>query len=278
MGQIGASSSSIMVEDGDNTGKVDNRRLPRCDHRNKKLFFETSEGIMSQVVKRKIVVDLDEFKDNNRYSDEYYKFVSIDARLVSPLSYGGVITGAIVLGEKLTIGDYSEEEKDFISAVSEISAIALHKVNAIETLQDENLRFRRDLEYVNQVDEIKARIVSDVNFKRMEEIIATDFHAMGITGFTAFIDEEKNDRYVPVFTDKNDDLGLKSDKFSLSYSSSLIDYISELRENVKLDDHRRLKVITDAFPDTVHEKDDGFLDLSLQVRSQACGLSSGDEY
>ena len=254
MGQIGASSSSIMVEDGGSKGRWligDSRGVTI---RNKKLAFETSEGIMSQVVKRKTVVDLDEFKDNSRYSDEYYKFVSIDARLVSPLSYGGVIIGAIVLGEKLTIGDYSEEEKDFITAVSEISAIALHKVNAIEKLQEENLRFKRDLEYVNQVDEIKARIVSDVNLKRMEEIIASDFHEMGITGYAAFIDEEKNDRYVPVFTDKNDDLGLKADRFSLSYSSSLIDYISELRENVKLDDHRRLKVISDAFPETALKK------------------------
>ncbi len=247
MGQIGASSSSIMAVDPQNPQRWIIGDSRGVTIRNKKLYFDISEGILGQVISRRAIIDLDEFKGSTEYSEEYYKFVSVDARLLSPLIYGGNIIGAIVLGEKLTIGDYSEEEKDFIASVSEISAIALHKINIIEKLQEENGQFKTELDYIGHVESLKSRIVSSVSIRRLDEMISSEFESMGILNYAVFIDDEKNDRYEPIFIDKTDTLALRSDRFSISYGSSLAEYISELRECTKVDDHKRLKMVTDVF-------------------------------
>ncbi len=250
MGQIGTSSSSVLaVDTGDPSRWIvgDSRGVTI---RNKKMSFDTSEGIISRVISRKQIVDLDEFKDNPAFSDDYYRFISIDARLLSPMVYDGEVIGAIVLGEKLTIGDYSDAEKDFIAAVSEISAIALRKVSFIEKLRDEHARYSTELEYINHVEELKARMVSDVNLRRLDEIIGTEFQKLGILSFAVFVDDEKNERYMPLFVEKNDTLALRSKEFVLPYENSLVEYIGALKECVKVEDHRRLKVVSDAFTET----------------------------
>ncbi len=247
MGQIGTSSSSILTLDPQNPSRWIVGDSRGVTIRNKKLFFDVSEGIVSRVISRKQIVDLDEFKDQPSFSDDYYRFISIDARLLSPMVYDGEVIGAIVLGEKLTIGDYSGSEKDFITAVSELSAIALRKVSVIEKLRDEHARFGTELEYINHVEELKARMVSDVNLRRLDEMIGTEFQKLGILSFAVFVDDEKNERYVPLIVEKNDTLALRSKEFTLPYENSFVDYISALKECVKVEDHNRLKMVVDAF-------------------------------
>lgn len=247
MGQIGTSSSSILTVDPLNPSRWIVGDSRGVTIRNKKLSFDVSEGIVSRVISRRQIVDLDEFKDQPSFSDDYYRFISIDARLLSPMLYDGEVVGAIVLGEKLTIGDYSESEKDFITAVSELSAIALRKVFVIEKLKEEHDRFSTELEYINHVEELKAKMVSDVNLRRLDEMIGTEFQKLGILSFAIFIDDEKNERYVPLIVEKNDAFSLRSKEFALPYESSFVEYISALKECVKVEDHRRLKVVSDAF-------------------------------
>lgn len=247
MGQIGTSSSSVLTVDPGNTSRWIVGDSRGVTIRNKKLFFDVSEGIVARVISRKQIVDLDEFKDQPSFSDDYYRFISIDARLLSPMVCDGEVIGAIVLGEKLTIGDYSDSEKDFITAVSELSAIALRKVFVIEKLKEEHDRFGTELEYINHVEELKARMVSDVNLRRLDEMIGTEFQKLGILSFAVFTDDEKNERYVPLIVEKNDTLALRSKEFVLPYESSFVEYVGALKECVKIEDHRRLKVVADAF-------------------------------
>lgn len=247
MGQIGTSSSSVLTVDPQNPSRWIVGDSRGVTIRNKKLFFDVSEGIVSRVISRKQIVDLDEFKDQPSFSDDYYRFISIDARLLSPMVCDGEVIGAIVLGEKLTIGDYSDSEKDFITAVSELSAIALRKVSVIERLKDEHARYGTELEYINHVEELKARMVSDVNLRRLDEMIGTEFQKLGILSFAVFVDDEKNERYVPLIVEKNDTLALRSKEFVLPYESSFVEYLGALKECVKVEDHRRLKVVADAF-------------------------------
>ncbi|MCX7678000.1 MAG: diguanylate cyclase [Spirochaetes bacterium] len=250
MGQIGTSSSSIFIADPQNPTRWIFGDSRGVTIRNKKMYFDTTEGIVSRVISRKQIVDLDEFKNQPAFSDDYYRFISIDARLLSPMVCDGEVLGAIVLGEKITIGDYSDAEKEFISAVSELSAIALQKVNSIERLRDEHERFKTELEYVHHVEALKARMASDINLRRLDEMIATEFHKLGIMSYAIFIDNERNERFEPLFVEKNDTLSLRSKEFTLPYESPLVEYIAALKECVKVDDHKRLKPVIDAFSES----------------------------
>lgn len=250
MGQIGTSSSSIFVVDPQNPTRWIVGDSRGVTIRNKKMYFDTTDGIAARVIARKQIVDLDEFKNQPAFSDDYYRFISIDARLLSPLVYDGEVLGAIVLGEKITIGDYNDAEKEFITAVSELSAIALKKVIAIERLRLEHEQYKTELEYVNHVETFKAQIASDINLRRLDEIISKEFHKLGITRYAIFIDNERKEQFEALFVEKSDTLELRSKEFVLPYENSFVEYIASLKECVKVEDHRRLKFVVDAFSES----------------------------
>ncbi len=247
MGQIGASSSSILIGDVNNENRWIVGDSRGVTIRNKELFFECSEGIMMQIIGGKKIIDLDEYKNQQMYKDEYYKFVSIDGRLVSPLNYNGTVIGAVVMGDKITIGDYNDEEKDFILAVSEVSAIALHKITLMEKLQQENVRHKSELELIEYVDSLQYRMLGDTNLQRFGDMLKAQFGELGIVSYGVFIKDDRNDEYSIIYGDSDDVVHLREYNHSFPYNHPFIEFIKELKDDFIADDFRRMKIISDAF-------------------------------
>ena len=249
MGQIGASSSSIMITDSDNEKRWKIGDSRGVTIRNKDLTFDIEDSILKLLLDNKEIIDLEDFKNNQLSKDEYYKFVSIDGRLVSPLNYNGIIIGAVVMGDKITIGDYSDEEKDFIISVSEISAIALHKINTIESLQQINESQKNELALVTHVDGIKEKLISDTSLSRLKDVVHEEFNQLGIISYAAFLRSDRFDEYSLVLNERDDILGLRESNMSIRYGHPFIEYVNELKECVKIDDFKRMKVFSDTFTD-----------------------------
>ncbi len=247
MGQIGASSSSILIGDVNNESRWIVGDSRGVTIRNKELFFECSEGIMMQIISGKKIIDLDEYKNQQTYKDEYYKFVSIDGRLVSPLNYNGTVIGAVVMGDKITIGDYNDEEKDFIRAVCEVSAIALHKITLMEKLQQENVRHKGELELIEYVDSLQYRMLGDTNLQRFGDMLKAQFDELGIVSYGVFIKDDRNDEYSIFYSDSDDVIQLRDYTHSFPYNHPFIEFIKELKDDFIADDFRRMKIISDAF-------------------------------
>ncbi len=247
MGQIGASSSSILIGDVNNENRWIVGDSRGVTIRNKELFFDCSEGIMRQIISDKKIIDLDEFKSQQQYKDEYYKFVSIDGRLVSPLTYNGTVIGAVVMGDKITIGDYNDEEKDFISAVCEVSAIALHKITLMEKLQQENIRRKAELELIEYVDSLQYRMLGDANLQRFGDLLRAQFDELGIVSYGVFVKDDRNDEYSIIFGDPDDVIQLRDFTPSFPYNHPFIEFVKELKDNFYADDFKRMKIISDAF-------------------------------
>ena len=247
MGQIGASSSSIMIADSnvEKRWRIGDSRGVTI--RNKDLSFDIEDDILKKLINEKDIIDLEYHKADQRNKDEYYKFVSIDGRLVSPLNYNGKIIGAVVLGDKITIGDYSEEEKDFILSVSEISAIALHKINTIESLQRINETQKNELALVTHVDDIKEKLISDTSISRLKDVIREEFNNLGVISYAAFLKSDRFDEYTVILNDADDVLGFRENSFSIPYGHPFVEYVNELKGSVKIDDFKRMKVFADTF-------------------------------
>lgn len=247
MGQIGASSSSIMITDPDNDKRWKIGDSRGVTIRNKDLTFDVEDSILKKMLSEKYIIDLEDYKNDQANKDEYYKFVSIDGRLVSPLNYNGHIIGAVVMGDKITIGDYSEEEKDFILSVSEISAIALHRINTIEYLQKINDSQQNELNLVTHVDTIKEKLISNTSLSQLKDVIREEFSDLGVISYAAFLRSERFDEYTIILNDNDDILGLRERNFSLGYAHPFIEYVNDLKESAQVDDFKRMKVFTDTF-------------------------------
>ncbi len=254
MGQIGASSSSILIPGADDQSKWVIADFRGISVKNKELRFDSAAGILGLVVKKRELIDLDEYKNSPEHRDEYFEFVSIDARLLSPLSFDGRVYGAISLGEKITIGDYTEAEKDFITSVCEIAAIALHKLNTIEGLRGEIETESSSTSLLTQ-----ARGVIDVisrygDLNTIGGIIQTEFEQMGVQSFAVFLWDEASSSFVPRFAEAADFCSIIDSGFRLEQGSPLLTLLQENRERVLIDKLGSSDAAERSFPDSMAKK------------------------
>jgi GGDEF domain-containing protein len=247
MGQIGASSSSIMIHDPDHAGRWIIGESRGVTVRNRELYFETSDGILKQLINQKNIVDLEHYKNRPQFKDEYYKFISVDARLLAPLSCEGEVLGAVIMGDKITIGDYSDEEKDFIISMCEISAITLKKVIKTEVLIKENTGLAGWLDNIRKVDDINSRLLSCLSRRELTEMIVREFDALGVVSYGCYMYDSKEESYVLLCTDKNDVISLFDNNKRLFGDHPLVRYSGECRMTGAIEGFHKQKVIQEAF-------------------------------
>ncbi len=252
MGQIGAASSSIMVpsEDPRRWSIVDSRGVTVRDPL---LYFSTEDSIFQSVISGRELIDIEQYKDLPEHRDEYYKFISIDARLLSPMSYEGEMVGTVVLGDKITIGDYSEEEKDFIQSVCEIAAIALRKINEIEKLTDENRRYHAEIEYAKEIEAFVHRLVEGANIRGLSETIREYFEQLGISSYALFLRSEDGSEFIPLVVEEQDYLALKESGFSVQDDHPFIGYAVEHAQTTMID-FEKVVEIHELFDDRILKK------------------------
>lgn len=250
MGQIGVSSSSILVPD-----PVTKQHWRIADFRgitlkNKQLYFDSTAGILNILVKKREVLDMEDYKNIPEYRDEYFNFISVDGRLLAPLAYNGKIFGAILLGEKITIGDYTDVEKDFILSIGEIAAVALHSIDTAESLKNEIVKTNKNLEWIQSIDVLLDTVLNYTDIKIINDAVCEEFKRSGIQSFSVFIRNAKNDIFLPVIVEKEDYLSLEEANFQLDNDNQLIKYIRDIKGNIDVEDFSNIEPISAAFADS----------------------------
>jgi len=71
--------------------------------------------------------------DNGLGEDEYFKyFKSLGAEMITPLNAKGKVNGLLVLGEKMTMSDFLENEKDFLTILASLAGVAVENSRLYE--------------------------------------------------------------------------------------------------------------------------------------------------
>ncbi len=247
MGQIGASSSSIMVRSGNNVHKWVIVKSIGVTINNEDLYFNPSGGILKELFNRKKIIDIDEFKNNLELIDDYYKYISIDAKILVPLIQGYEIIGTVILGEKLDSGDYTDEDREFLNFVGEVSAIALNNINTMEMIMKVNENLSRDFGYIRDVDRFKKKIFSNMNLSRAETDLASEFDGMGITGYAVFVKNQDDKTFTPLFIDKIDNLKIRETGITFTEKSSFIKYMNKTEIPVVIFNPKESDLINEIF-------------------------------
>lgn len=247
MGQIGVSSSSILIPD-----PADPKRWFIADFRgisikNPTMLFDTSAGILGNIFKRREIIDLDVYKSTIEHADEYFKFVSIDARLISPLSYDQNIFGAVALGEKITIGDYTDAEKDFILSICEIAAVALWRINAIETTEEEARRYGSEAALWKRIDEFRTELLDHADIRSAETLSVALMRQAGVESFAVFLKNEKEKAYVPMIQDAANSPDIDISSFRIAMDHPLAVRLKEGKRPLRIEDLSPFDSVQSAF-------------------------------
>ncbi len=254
MGQIGTSSASIIIPD-----ENDRRSWAITDSRgiilkNRRVVFNTEIGILAGILGKRDIVDLDSFKSLPDFEEEYYRLISVDARLLCPLTTDGRTLGAIVVGEKITIGDFTDAEKDFMTSIAEIAAIVLKRITALEELQRFSNAYRDDIGLNSAIGDLMNTIAQCTSVESATALMQDELIRMGLQSYALFIRSEKNDEFFPILMEKEDLTGLAENKFKLAMDHPFISYLLEMKEGSRIFGFNELPVIRSAFPEQIMSK------------------------
>ena len=92
------------------------------------------------------VLDIEDIKNDGKLRDDYFKFTSVDARILTPLIKDDKLAGAILVGEKINSEDFTENEIEFLQALSEIGSSILESLHRYEKTSTELFALRIEKE------------------------------------------------------------------------------------------------------------------------------------
>jgi len=163
------------------------------------------------------------------------------------MRYDGQVYGTIVLGDKITIGDYTDAEKDFIRAVAEIAAIAFEKVHTISMMENDIENYRNEMSYFSHVKELQDELRRYTSLSHYRETVRDELSELGVLSYAVFIEDYVKDRYKIVVAEEEDSLSLEEDSFFINKNSPLTSYFADLSENTIVDEFDRMKSVKEAF-------------------------------
>lgn len=245
MGQVGASSSSIMMPSREIPDEWEIEESRGVTINKDEVVFRPHAGILKQLISRKEILDMDEFKDDTAFSDDYYNYISIDAKLLVPIMHNEEVLGAIVLGNKLNSADYTGEEKGFFNIIAEYSAFSYRTIR----FKEMNDSGSGPGSHISAVDKIRARMTAEGGIGKVREIIQDEFRELGITGFAIFIKDESSRDYGCFMTEPENRLMLDGTDFRISSTTTLIQDIAHAESPIMFNELQRSKSLIEIFTD-----------------------------
>ena len=247
MGQIGCTSSSLLVQEkhGGDRWILAVSRGVKIDTEG--LFFQIDRGILSQLNSKKNIIDVDDYRNDSALRDDYLTFLSVDARYIAPVLYGGEMIGAVLMGEKVSVEDYTDEEKEFITIVCETAGIALYSILEREKLYSEISDLKRNISEMKHVDHIQETIVHDGSLDNMESTIREEFEKQGITSYAVFGKNRKENSFSPFVTESEDFISLIESGSTIDEKTLFVRHLSRSEAPVVIDNFRTADIVKDVF-------------------------------
>ena len=268
MGQIGTSSASIMIKNPENDQWViaNSSGLKSGD----KIFsFETSTGILKNL--KKDILDIENYKNDPDYEKYYRELSSTGARLLFPWFFKGKVIGILALGNKITDEGYTTEEKNFIQAVCESSAIELSKINTFEKFKTDLEVSMTGLDFLQRISEIQEQIIKNNSIKNIKDIIITEFQKLGIIGFSIFIHDSAQNIYTAVVTSGNE---IHDSAKSIDEANGFISFIDKRIKNPRIPEFKNSEIIRSVFKETEIRMMDIFWIFPVKIGDRIIGFIS----
>lgn len=204
MGQMGSSSSSILLPDPDSPDKwviSDSRGIKAAK---KDLFFDSQSGIINELQAGKRVIDIDQYSKLSEFSGDYIKFISIDTKIVVPLLYDDEITGILTLGEKISGEDYLREDTNYLETVGRAAAHALRGLAVKKwSYKDINL-IDTEINRKRTADTLIKSFFAAQNISELKALADDFLLSNGFTSYAVYIKPEFEDKFIPALTASGD--------------------------------------------------------------------------
>jgi len=246
MGQLGVTSVSILSPSEEDSGKwiiteSTGIKIPE------EISWEVSNGILEILNSYRGVIDVEDLKNDMSLRDDYYRFISVNARLITPVVYSDNLTAVILVGEKIDSAEFTSSEVEFLHSLSEAVSSAIESKIIYEKANTELLGLRIEKEILWDVDIFQNSILSAGSVAELEDIIRKNFYSLGIETYTIFLEEDNSGDFYPAYFESEDYLEFSDSGFRVSRDNRLAGFLQNKKSSIILDNFAESNVIVETF-------------------------------
>jgi len=246
MGQLGVSSVSIISPSEEETGKwiiteSTGIKIPED------ISWEVSSGILEILDSYRGVLDVEDLKNDMGLRDDYYRFISVNARLITPIVYSENLKGVILVGEKIDMSEFTPSEVEFLHSLAEAASSAIEAKIIYEKANTELLGLRIEKEILWDVDIFQNSILSAGSVSELQEIIRKNFYSLGIESYTIFLEEEHTGDFYPAYFESEDYMSYTDSGFRIKRNNRFITFLQNKKASIILDNFSESTVVAETF-------------------------------
>ncbi|MFA5517860.1 MAG: diguanylate cyclase [Spirochaetota bacterium] len=271
MGQLGVSSASILFPLSDDMTKlviIDSSGLNISDE---SLMWDINEGILANMTQSMNIIDVDDYKDDLLLREEYYRFISIDTKLLVPMFKDEQLIGVISIGEKINGEAFNETEKEFLKSLSQMAVNVIIFVDKFEKSEIERLALRNESEVLADVDYFQNSLVNVPGAESLLDIIRKNFYSLGLESYALFIKTEK-DGYYPAFYEEKDLLQFSDSGFIIKHDNRLVSFLTKKNASIVVDNFTDSAVMSETFGSVRLEKMEQFIAYPFIIAGELTGF------
>jgi len=244
MGQMAVSSVSILISD-----ESDNIKIAHSTGVNvtDPVLWDMKSGIFKQTSFSKEIVDLDVFKDNKDFREDYYRFISIDGRLLAPVFLSNKIYGAVVIGEKIDNSLYSDMDYIFLRHLAQIFSISLDKIQKSNKTYAKFEFESNEREVFDDVESFQDNLINVKSRKDFTAYIRQAFLELGIEIFTIYSYAPALDQYIPELYEEDNVLDIVNGEPSINMGNHLIRLLQAKKTPIVIDNYSESEVLIDIY-------------------------------
>ncbi len=247
MGQLGVSSVSIITPSESESSKWTIAESTGIKLPESEISWEVSSGILEILGSYRGVLDIEDLKDDTALRDDYYRFISVNARLMTPIIYEDDLFGVVLVGEKIDSAEFTPSEIDFLHSLSEAASSAIKAKINYDNANTELLGLRIEKEILWDVDIFQNSLLSADSTEDLEDIIRKNFYSLGIESYSIFLREEHSGDFYPAYFESDDRLGLADSGFRIKKDNRFAAFILSKKASIILDNFGDSNVIVETF-------------------------------
>jgi len=272
MGQLAVSSVSIVAPSTENEKKwiiMGSHGIKISDN---DVHWAIDEGILQLLNTYKGVLDIEDIKNDINLRDDYYKFVAVDARILTPLIQDGILAGAILVGVKINSEDFTAEEIEFLQSLSDIASSIINSLSRNEKISTEIIGLRIEKEILADVELFQDSLLNVSSSKEVREVIQKSFYSLGLESYSLFMTDHPGGDYYPAYFESEDLLGFSNSGFKIRRDNRLITFLINKKSSIILENFNESSVIIDTFGKNRVAKIENFLAYPFIISGQLSGF------
>ena len=247
MGNLACSSASLISREKFNSDRWIISFSKGIQLNTDNLFFQTDRGFLSLFTKQNNIIDIDDYRDEKEFSDEYMECLSLDGRYMVPVKFNNELIAVVLLSERLDANEYSTEEAYFIATVCETAGFVLNRLLEHEKLKDEITALTSSVNETKELESLEEQFVCEGTLGGMIRIIREEFKKHGVENYAVFARSRQSDTLSLMITEENSRIGLDPSNIAFEEKSPFVKFVGKSGRVIDIEGFRQSPVVREVF-------------------------------